>query len=142
MKLSGIRTRRRRGLCGRPHGPRIGLLLEKQDENNNPRNGQQEKSEDDPDHDQFRHSESFHGFLRCLENDTALTRRISTIFLVANGAGVQRREKVVALVVNEDEGREIFDGDFPNRFHAQFRECDHLLRADVILRQQGRRPPR
>ena len=46
-------------------------------------------------------------------------------------------EEVVAFVIDEDEGGEILDGDFPDGFHAEFGVGDYLLRADVILRQQS-----
>lgn len=46
---------------------------------------------------------------------------------VADGAGVEGGEEVVAFVVDEDEGGEVFDGDFPDGFHAEFGECDDFL---------------
>lgn len=52
---------------------------------------------------------------------------------VADRAVVERGEKVVALVVHEDEGGEIFDRDFPDGFHAKLRKGDDFLGADVVL---------
>lgn len=51
-------------------------------------------------------------------------------------------EEVVAFVVHQDEGGEVFDGDFPHGFHAHFWEGDDFLRLDVILRKQGSRAAR
>ncbi len=55
---------------------------------------------------------------------------------MADGAGVEGGEEVVALVVDEDEGGEVFDGDFPDGFHAEFGEGDDFLGADVVLSEE------
>ena len=33
---------------------------------------------------------------------------------------IQFLEKIIPLVINHDEGGEVFDVDFPDRFHAEF----------------------
>lgn len=55
---------------------------------------------------------------------------------MADGTGVEGGEEVVAFVVDEDEGGEVFDGDFPNGFHAEFGEGDDFLGADVVLGEE------
>ena len=52
------------------------------------------------------------------------------------GALVDFLEKIVAFVIDEDEGGEIFHRDFPYGFHAEFRIGDDFLRANVILGKQ------
>ena len=42
-------------------------------------------------------------------------------------------EEVVAFVIDQDERREVFDFDSPNRFHTEFGELDNLDFADVLL---------
>ena len=49
------------------------------------------------------------------------------------------REEVVALVIDEDEGREVNDIDFPDGFHAEFRIFDARDGLDVVGRENGRR---
>jgi hypothetical protein len=44
-----------------------------------------------------------------------------TVFL-ADWAGVQIAEKVVPLVVDENEGGELLHINFPHGFHSEFRE--------------------
>ena len=39
---------------------------------------------------------------------------------MAAGAGLELLEEVVALVVYEDEGGEVFYGNLPDGFHAEF----------------------
>lgn len=46
---------------------------------------------------------------------------------VADGAGVECGEEVVAFVIDEDEGWEILDRDFPDCLHAEFGEGDDFL---------------
>ena len=48
---------------------------------------------------------------------------------------VQLLEEVVALVVDDDEGREILDLDAPDRLHAEFGIFEHLDLADAVLGQ-------
>ena len=45
----------------------------------------------------------------------------------------------MAFVVDQNEGGEIHDVDFPDGFHAELRELDHFHVADVFLRQNCRR---
>ena len=51
----------------------------------------------------------------------------------------QLLEEVVALVVYEDEGGEVFDLDFPDGFHAEFGIFDALDGLDVVLGEDSRR---
>ena len=46
-------------------------------------------------------------------------------------------EEVVAFVVDEDESGEVFHFDFPDGFHAEFREIDDFLALDVFLGEKG-----
>src|SRR5215469_5889237 len=50
------------------------------------------------------------------------------------------REEVVALVVDDDESREIDHLDTPDRFHAELGVFDEVDFLDAILRQPRRRP--
>ena len=43
-----------------------------------------------------------------------------TMLLLTAGAGLQLLEEVVALVVNEDEGGKVLNGNLPDRLHAEF----------------------
>ena len=57
--------------------------------------------------------------------------------LALGAGGGQLLEEVVALVVDEDEGGEVFDLDLPNGFHAEFGIFDALDGLDVVLCQDG-----
>ena len=57
--------------------------------------------------------------------------------LALGAGGGQLLEEVVALVVHEDEGGEVFDLDFPDGFHAEFGIFDALDGLDVVLSQDG-----
>src|ERR1700704_1621166 len=46
---------------------------------------------------------------------------------------IQFLEEVIALVVDDDEGREILDLDAPDRFHAEFGIFHHLDLLDAVL---------
>src|SRR5438045_9081196 len=46
---------------------------------------------------------------------------------------IQLLEEVVALVVDDDEGREIHDLNAPDRFHAEFGIFHHLDLLDAVL---------
>mmetsp|Transcript_29571 Transcript_29571/g.50209 ORF Transcript_29571/g.50209 Transcript_29571/m.50209 type:complete len:587 (-) Transcript_29571:115-1875(-) len=50
-------------------------------------------------------------------------------------------KEVVALVVHDDEGREVHDLDPPDGLHAQLRILQHLHLLDAVLRQDRRRAP-
>src|SRR3981081_3664446 len=54
---------------------------------------------------------------------------------------LQFAEKIVALVVGDDEGREVLDLDAPDRFHAELGILQHLDLPDAVLGQDGGRPP-
>ena len=49
-------------------------------------------------------------------------------------------EEVVALVIDDDECREVHDVDLPHGLHAEFRILQHLHLLDAVLRQDRRRP--
>ena len=51
--------------------------------------------------------------------------------------GFQLLEEVVALVINEDEGGEVFNGDLPDGFHTEFRIFYALDTLDAALRQDS-----
>src|SRR6185369_15212305 len=51
-----------------------------------------------------------------------------------------RPEEVVALVVDQDERREVFDFDLPDRLHAEVGKVDDLDLADILLGQDRGRP--
>ena len=51
--------------------------------------------------------------------------------------GPDALEEVVPLVVNEDEGREVFHLDLPDGFHAEFGELDDFDLLDVFLGEDG-----
>ena len=46
-------------------------------------------------------------------------------------------EEVVALVVDQDEGREVFDADLVDGFHAEFRILDAFDALDAVTREHG-----
>src|SRR6185437_10258564 len=56
-----------------------------------------------------------------------------------NDSDLQLAEEVVALVVGDDEGREVLDLDAPDRFHAELGILQHLDLPDAVLGQDGRR---
>jgi hypothetical protein len=55
----------------------------------------------------------------------------------ADRAIVQHLEEVVALIVDQDEGGEVFHLDFPDCFHAEFRVLEQFNLPDVVLGEQG-----
>ena len=60
----------------------------------------------------------------------------------ATGAGpsfADFREEIVALVIYQNEGGEIFHFNFPDGFHAQFRVFQQFHFFDVVLGQNGGR---
>src|ERR1700730_7234020 len=54
---------------------------------------------------------------------------------------IQLLEEVVALVVDDDEGRKIHDLDAPDRFHAELGIFDDLDLLDAVFGKVGRRAP-
>src|SRR4051794_21122922 len=54
---------------------------------------------------------------------------------------IQFLEEVIALVVDDDEGREIHHFDAPDRFHAEFGIFQHLDLLDAMLGEIGRSAP-
>src|SRR4029450_3535976 len=49
-------------------------------------------------------------------------------------------EKVVSLVVHDDERREVAHVDLPDRLHPEFGVLEYLDLGDAVLRQPRRRP--
>src|SRR5262249_61338565 len=49
-------------------------------------------------------------------------------------------EKVVSLVVDDDERREVAHLDLPDRLHPEFGVLEYLDLRDAVLGQPGRRP--
>jgi len=62
-----------------------------------------------------------------------------SVRLFASATGLQLLEEVVALVVNEDECREVFHTDFPYGFHAEFRIFHTFDALDVFLCEKSSR---
>src|SRR5437868_13907521 len=54
---------------------------------------------------------------------------------------IQLLEEIIALVVDHDEGREIFYLDAPDRLHAEFGKFLHLHLLDAMLGEVRRRTP-
>src|SRR5262245_43189949 len=50
-------------------------------------------------------------------------------------AQAQRLEEIIALVVDDDEGRKILHLDAPDRLHAELRVLEHLDLLDAALGQ-------
>ncbi len=48
---------------------------------------------------------------------------------------IQFLEKIIALVVDDDEGGEVLDVDAPDRFHAEILEVDAFDLLDAVLGQ-------
>ena len=57
--------------------------------------------------------------------------------LTGGGPGLQLLEEVVALVVHEDEGGEVLNGDLPDGLHAEFGIFHALDALDARLRENG-----
>jgi hypothetical protein len=53
--------------------------------------------------------------------------------LAGRTPGLQLLEEVVALVIDEDKGREVLDGDLPDSLHAQLRILYALDAFDARL---------
>src|SRR5579875_1225312 len=53
---------------------------------------------------------------------------------------VQFLEEIIALVIDDDEGREILDFDPPDRFHPELGIFQHLNLPDAVLCEPRRRP--
>src|ERR1041384_7480698 len=64
----------------------------------------------------------------------------STMALLCPSPEIQFLEEVVALVVDDDEGREVLDLDAPDRLHAELGIFDHLDLFDAVLGEVRRRP--
>lgn len=57
--------------------------------------------------------------------------------LLAALPGLEFLEEVVTLVVHEDEGGEVLDGDLPDGLHAELGIFDALDAVDAALRENG-----
>ena len=57
--------------------------------------------------------------------------------LLAAGAGLELLEEVVALVIHEDEGGEVLNGNLPDSFHAKFGILYTLDALDGALRENS-----
>ena len=66
-------------------------------------------------------------------------KAIPGLLFAARAAGLDLLEEVVALVVHENEGGEVFHLDFPNGFHAQFGIFHAFDRLNVVLGKDSRR---
>src|SRR5258708_12163686 len=53
---------------------------------------------------------------------------------------IQFLEEIIALVVDDDQSREILDLDAPDRFHAEFGIFNNLDLLDAVLGEVGRCP--
>src|ERR1700727_2887032 len=53
---------------------------------------------------------------------------------------IQLLEEIIALVIDDDEGRKILDFDAPDRLHAEFGIFHHLDLLDAVLGKIRRRP--
>ena len=54
-----------------------------------------------------------------------------------HGALIDLREEIIPIIIDENEGGEIFYFDFPDCIHAEFGEVDDFLAFDVFLGEQG-----
>ena len=60
-----------------------------------------------------------------------------TFLLFSRAPGFQGLEEIVALVIDEDEGGEVFDVDLPDGLHAEFGILHALDALDGALREHG-----
>src|SRR5690242_15144180 len=56
-------------------------------------------------------------------------------FCLSTGSAAELLEEVIPLVVHQDERREVFHLDLPDRLHPQFGEVDALYFLDVLFGQ-------
>ena len=59
----------------------------------------------------------------------------AAILVRATGSVRQLFEEIIAFIVYQDEGREVFDFDFPDSLHAEFGIFHALDGLDVVLRE-------
>ena len=64
-------------------------------------------------------------------------RRSNVVGLVAAVARLELLEEVVALVVHQNEGGEILNGNFPDSLHAELGVLHAFNALDAALRQYG-----
>src|SRR5262245_49692339 len=57
--------------------------------------------------------------------------------LLATAVGLQLLEEIVALVIHQDERREIDHLNFPDRFHAEFGVFQNFNLFDIVLGQDS-----
>ena len=76
--------------------------------------------------------------LLALASGKAERRQVHPLGLLAVRApGLQLLEEVVALVVNEDESREVLNSDLPDSLHAKLRILYTLDALDRALRENS-----
>ena len=88
----------------------------------------------------FCSEKSFVRIARCIKISGCTirhTRFIVMLFLLRTRPRLELFEEIIPLVVDQDEGREIFHADFPDRFHTQFWVFYAFDRLDAALRQNG-----
>ena len=67
------------------------------------------------------------------------TYRRAAVLVRATSGIRQLFEEIIAFIVYQNEGREIFYFDFPDSFHAEFGIFYALDGFDVVLREDSRR---
>src|SRR6266702_2253973 len=73
-------------------------------------------------------------------NHSIITSSLTILPNEASLSQIQFLEEIIALVVDDDEGREIHDFDAPDRFHAEFGIFHHLDLLDAVLGEVCRSP--
>src|SRR5437763_7637091 len=71
----------------------------------------------------------------CHKESLATKRVLPQRPLAVTSSQIQFLEKVVSLVVDDDEGRKILDFNFPDRLHAELRIFQRLDFLDAVLRE-------
>ena len=61
------------------------------------------------------------------------------LFTTSWTAWLNLLEEVIALVINEDECREVLNLDFPDSLHTKFGVLNALNALDVVLREDSSR---
>ena len=76
-----------------------------------------------------------------LKNGAAIkpSRQLSILLATARAAWLNLFEEVIALVINEDECREVLYLDFPDSLHAELGVLHALDALDVVLREDSSR---
>src|SRR5258708_6825684 len=74
-------------------------------------------------------------------NHSIITSSRTNLTIEAQLTQIQLLEEVVALVVDDDESREIHHVNAPDRLHAEFRVFHHLDLLDAVFGEIGCRTP-